>query len=151
MYKKVLVPLDGSALAECALNHVRALVKEGSAGEVMLFNVVKVDAPWAELYGQHFDINVMREALFASARKYLAGVEARLGAEGIKVKTATLEANRPARAIIDYARENGVDMVIIATHGYTGMKRLMLGSVALSVLHDSQVPVLLIRPESCRG
>ena len=151
MYKTVLVPLDGSALAECALDHVRALVKEGSAGEVTLFNVVKVDAPWAELYGQHFDINVMREALFASARKYLAGVEARLGAEGIEVKTATLEANRPARAIIDYARENGVDMVIIATHGYTGMKRLMLGSVALSVLHDSQVPVLLIRPESCRG
>ena len=151
MYKKVLVPLDGSPLAECALDHVKTLVKEGSAGEITLFNVVKVDAPWAEMYGQHFDINVMREALFASARKYLAGVEADLGAEGIKAKTATLEANRPAQAITDYARKNGIDMIVIATHGYTGMKRLMLGSVALSVLHDSQVPVLLIRPESCRG
>jgi nucleotide-binding universal stress UspA family protein len=151
MYKKVLVPLDGSPLAECALNHVKALVKEGSAGEVTLFNVVKVDAPWAELYGKNFDINAMREALFASARKYLADVEARLGAEGIKVKTEALEANRPAHAITDYARTKGIDMIVIATHGYTGMKRLMLGSVALSVLHDSHVPVLLIRPESCRA
>ena len=151
MYKKILVPLDGSELAECALNHVKNLVKEGSAGEVTLFNVVKVDIRWAELYGQNFDINAMREALFASARKYLAKIESQLNSEGIKVKTEVIEANQPDYAITDYARTNGIDMIIIATHGYTGMKRLMLGSVALSVLHDSHVPVLLIRPESCRG
>ena len=151
MYKKVLVPLDGSELAECALNHVKNLVKEGSAGEVTLFNVVKVDAPWAELYGKNFDINAMREALFASARKYLAKIESQLNSEGIKVKTEVLEANQPAQAITDYARTKGIDMIVIATHGYTGMKKLMLGSVALNVLHDSHIPVLLIRPESCRA
>jgi nucleotide-binding universal stress UspA family protein len=151
MYQKVLVPLDGSELAECALNHVKNLVKEGSAGEVTLFNVVKVDTPWAELYGKNFDINAMREALFASARKYLAKIESQLNSDGIKVKTEALEANQPAHAIADYARTNGIDMIVIATHGYTGMKKLMLGSVALGVLHDSHVPVLLIRPESCRG
>jgi nucleotide-binding universal stress UspA family protein len=43
-----------------------------------------------------------------------------------------------------------MELIIIATHGYTGLKRLMLGSVALGVLHDSRIPVLLIRPESCR-
>ena len=52
--------------------------------------------------------------------------------------------------ISDYAKENGIDMIVIATHGYTGLKKLMLGSVALGVLQESHVPVLLIRPDSCR-
>jgi nucleotide-binding universal stress UspA family protein len=105
MYKKVLVPLDGSELAECTLNHVKNLVKEGSAGEVTLLNVVKVDTRWAELYGQNFDINGMREALFASARKYLAKMESQLNSEGIKVKTESLEANSPAYKITEYAQK----------------------------------------------
>ena len=49
MYKKVLVPLDGSALAECTLSHVKNLFKDGSVGEVTLLNVVKFDLPWAEM------------------------------------------------------------------------------------------------------
>ena len=49
MYKKVLVPLDGSPLAECTLSHVKNLVKDGSVGEVTLLNVVKVDLPWAAM------------------------------------------------------------------------------------------------------
>jgi nucleotide-binding universal stress UspA family protein len=151
MYHKVLIPLDGSKLAESALDQVQMMVKEGFAGEVTLLNVVKIDAPYAELYGKNFDINRMREAYFAYAGKYLANVETRLGAEGIKVKTEVVEANRPASAITDYARKNGIELIVIATHGYTGMKRLMLGSVALSVLHDSHAPVLLIRPEACRA
>lgn len=150
MYQKVLVPLDGSELAECALNHVKVMVNGGLAEEVTLLNVVNIDIPWAELYGKNFNINAMRESLFASARKYLAGVESRLSAEGIKVKTEAIEANKPAGAITEYAQKNGIAMIVIATHGYTGMKKLMLGSVALSVLHDSHVPVLLIRPEACR-
>ena len=84
------------------------------------------------------------------SRKYLADVESRLASEGIKVKMESLEGNRPADAISDYAQKNGTDMIVIATHGYTGLKKLMLGSVALGVLHESHIPVLLIRPESCR-
>jgi len=151
MYKKVLIPLDGSELAECALNHVKALVKEGSVKEVTLFTAVQVDTSWSELYGQNFNVKAMREALFASAIKYLTKVKDRLADEGIKVKTEVLEADRAAQGITDYSREKGSDLIIIATHGYTGMKRLMLGSVALNVLHDSHIPVLLIRPEACRG
>jgi nucleotide-binding universal stress UspA family protein len=150
MYRKVLVPLDGSKLAECALDEVRRMVKDGFAGEVILLSVVKIDAPYAELYGAHFDISAMIEAFSDSARKYLADVEARLGAEGVRVKTEVVEDSRVASAITDFARKNGIEMIVIATHGYTGMKKLMLGSVALSVLHDSHIPVLLIRPEACR-
>ena len=150
MYQKVLVPLDGSDLAECVLDHVKNLVKEGSAGEVTLFNVVKVDIRWAELYGQNFDINAMREAFFASARKYLAKIESQLNSEGIKVKTEALEGNSPAYKITEYAQENGMELIIMGTHGYTGLKKLIMGSVASGVLNSSPVPVLLIRPEACR-
>jgi nucleotide-binding universal stress UspA family protein len=149
MYQKILVPLDGSELAECTLNHVKMMVKEGFAREATLLNIVRVDLPWAELYGKNFDRDAVREAYVASARKYLASVGSRLGAEGVKVKVEILEADRTAAAITDYARDRGMDAILIATHGYTGLKRLMLGSVALRVLHESSVPVILIRPEAC--
>ena len=154
MYKKVLVPLDGSALAECTLSHLKNLFKEGSMGEVTLMNVVKVDLPWAAMgsdqYPQRIDIDAIREPLFIASRKYLADIESRLSAEGIKVKTESMEGNRPAETITEYAQEKGMDMIIIGTHGYMGMKKLMLDSVAFGVLHQSHIPVLLIRPESCR-
>jgi nucleotide-binding universal stress UspA family protein len=151
MYKKCLVPLDGSELAECALNHVKTLVKEKSIGEVIILNVVKVDIPWAEINEKTIDLEALRKPLFAGARKYLADVESRLASEDIRVKTEAIEGNRPGEIITDYARDNGVALIVIATHGYSGFKRLLLGSVATHVLHDSPVPVLLIRPESCRG
>jgi nucleotide-binding universal stress UspA family protein len=154
MYKQVLVPLDGSELAECALPHVKTLIKEGSAGGVTILNVVKIDIPWADMYegvyDSTFDIEAMKEPLFLKARQYLADVKSRLEAEGIAAKVDAVEAIRPAAAITDYAKNNGMNLIIMATHGYTGMKRILLGSVASAVLHESPIPVLLIRPESCR-
>jgi nucleotide-binding universal stress UspA family protein len=150
VYKKVLVPLDGSKLAECALNHVKALVKEGSAKEVTLFTAVRVDTSWVELYGQNFNVEAMRKALLDSAMKHLTHLKEGLAREGIIVKTAVLEADGAAQGITDYARKKGSDLIVIATHGYTGMKRMMMGSVALGIMHHSDMPVLLIRPESCR-
>ena len=155
MYKKVLVPLDGSPLAECTLSHVKNLFKDGSVGEVTLLNIVKVDLPWAvkgadEKNIKGIDINAIRERLFIASRKYLADIESRLGSEGIKVKTESLEGNRPADMIVKYAQKKGMNMIIIGTHGHSGLKKLLLGSVAFGVLHQSHIPVLLIRPESCR-
>lgn len=151
MYKKALVPLDGSALAECALDHVKTMAKEGFLEEVTLLSVVHVDAPYSELYGKGFDINVMKKAYLDAAINYLSDVETRLDAEGIKVRSEVVEHSRPAPAITEYAMKHGIDLIVIATHGYTGFKKLMLGSVALSIVHDSHTPVLLIRPETCRS
>ncbi|MBE0584321.1 MAG: universal stress protein [Desulfofustis sp.] len=153
MYKKVLVPLDGSELAECTLSHVKNLVKEGSVGEVTLLNVVILDLSWSHLrseYSAGIDINAIRETLFARSSKYLADKASQLQSEGITVKTEAVEANRPADKIAEYAQEKNMDLIVIGTHGYTGFKKLMMGSVAFSVLHQSHIPVLLIRPESCR-
>jgi nucleotide-binding universal stress UspA family protein len=148
MYKKILVPLDGSELAECALPHVISLAKKDPPSEVVLLNVIKVELQ-ARSAG-FLDINAIRSERFTESRKYLAGIESRLASEGITVRTESLESNWPDETISEYAYKNGMDIIVIATHGYTGMKKLMFGSVALSILHDSRVPVLLIRPESCK-
>ena len=150
MGKKILVPLDRSKTAECALSYAADFVKECVAGEVTLFTVVAVDIPWAEAYSKRFDINALRKHEFAASKRYLAKVKARLASMGVTAKTALIEANAPAEAIVDYAGKNGMDMILIATHGYTGMKKMLVGSVAFGVLSQSAVPVHLIRPEACR-
>lgn len=155
MYKKVLVPLDGSELAECSLNHIRNLAKDGAIGEVVLLNAVVIELPLREInadedmFSKGFDYMAFREARLGRSRKYLDSVQAKLSSEGIKVKTESLETGRPADLIIDYAGENGVDMIVIATHGYSGMRNMLLGSVAFRVLHEANMPVLLIRPKAC--
>ncbi len=149
MYKKALVPLDGSKLAECALAHVEGLIHDGAIGEVVLLNVVGLDIPWDEM-DKGIDFGGIRQGLIETAQRYLAGMEKDLDAKGIKVRAEFVEANRPAHVITDYARANGVDLIVLATHGYTGLQKMLLGSVALKVLHESPVPVLLIRPESCK-
>ncbi len=150
MYQKVLVPLDGSEVAECTLPHLKSLFKEGAVGEVTLLNIVKIDIPWAEMESGQFNINAVRKQVFTSSKKYLAKVKSQLTSEGIKVEAVTVEAIGPAERIVDYAKKNSIDLIIMATHGYTGFKRLMLGSVASGVLNQSSIPVLLIRPEACR-
>ncbi len=153
MYQNILVPLDGSELAECTLFHVKNLFKSGFAGEVTLLNIVMVDIPWVRIRSDEpmvIDLEAIRERLFARSKKYLTEIASRLVSEGIKVKTESIEANRPAETIVEYAKEKGMDLIILGTHGYTGLKKLMMGSVASGVLNQSHVPVLLIRPESCQ-
>jgi len=161
MYKKILVPLDGSELAECALDHVKKLLQDSRVGEIVLLNAVVADIPWRALnvgeegHSITFDINTIIKSFMDKSRRYLAKVKYRFASgfsdEGIKVKTETIESDAPSHTITDYAEKNGVDLIVIATHGYTGMKKMLLGSTAVKVLHESNVPVLLIRPEVCRG
>ncbi|MDA8124025.1 MAG: universal stress protein [Deltaproteobacteria bacterium] len=148
MYKKILVPLDGSELAECVLPHVKEITEQGRLGEITLLNVYRLEiAP--ELASHELD--EFRRRLQAISARYLEGVRARLAKEGIQVKTISLGADRPARAIIDYASENGIELIVLANRGYTGLKKLMLGSIALKLLHGSHVPVLLVRAECHDG
>ena len=154
MYKKILVPLDGSELAECALDHVKKLFQDGPVEEVVLLSAVVIEFPWGAGEDGHainFDYNAFKKTFMDKSKKYLARVKSRLSSEGIKVKTESIESNGPSHTITDYAQKNSVDLIVIATHGYTGMKKMMLGSTALKVLHESNIPVLLIRPEACRS
>jgi len=146
MYKKILVPLDSSELAECALSEVKNLIAEGFPREIILLSVVTI--PTLSV-GEGIDYPTLKNSRFEKMRHYLEGVRERIAAEGITVKTELMEGDA-AQMINSYVKKNAVDLIVIATHGYSGMKRLMFGSVALRVLHDAQVPVLLIRPEGHR-
>lgn len=146
MFEKVLVPLDGSELAECALPYVMNLAKEGLVKEVILLNVVEIPSI---VFSEGIDFVSLRNAQFGKAQRYLAGLQSKSSLEGVKIRAEVLE-GMPTQSIIEYSMENAVNLIVIATHGYTGMKQLMFGSVALRVLHDAHAPVLLIRPESCR-
>lgn len=157
MYKKILVPLDGSHLAECSLNHVTNLIKDASVSEVVLLTAVVVDLPWREMedttegrIAPPFDYRALVDASVAKAKEYLAKVRARFSSWGIPIKTEAIESTAPSYTITDYAEKNDVDAIAIATHGYTGMKKVLLGSVASKVLQESNVAVLLIRPEACQ-
>lgn len=152
MYKKVLVPLDGSELAECALSHVKNMLKAGFVEEATVLNIFWAPVPFLGAGGsdsQYIDVNAIQEKVRFDSLKYLADVESRLASDGIKVKTESIEGNRAAETIIDYVQKNDMDLIVLATHGYTGLKKLMFGSVALEVLHNSRVPILLVRPEPC--
>ena len=156
MYKKVLVPLDGSALAECTLPHVIEMAKKGNAGKIILLSVAEMKIP-INYYGaedggliQSFDYQEFWDSEIDKFQKYLASVKAKLKSKGIEAETVLIKGYTPTQAIINFSQEKGADLIVIATHGYTGMKKLLMGSVAFRVLHESHVPVLLIRPESCR-
>jgi len=152
MYKKVLVPLDGSELAECALSHVKNMLKDGFVEEATILNVFWAPVAFLGAGGsdsQYVDVNAIEDKIRFNSLKYLADVESRLASEGMKVKMESIEGNRVAEAIIDYVEKNDMDLIVLTTHGYTGLKKLMFGSVALEVLHSSHVPILLVRPEAC--
>lgn len=146
MYEKVLVPLDGSELAECALPHVMNLFRKGVVEEIILLEVVDIPSVLLE---EGFDLLSLKNAQIRKAQKYLVELQNRLATEGAKVKAQVLEGDA-AHSIVEYARDNNVSLLVIATHGFTGMKRLMFGNIALRILHDAHMPVLLIRPEACR-
>jgi nucleotide-binding universal stress UspA family protein len=149
MYQKVLVPLDKSVLAECALPHVIAMAKEGFAKEIILLTVADVNISYNNII-DGFDIVAYRDSQIGSFRKYLDDMESKLRSERITVTAKIIEGNRPAQAIIDFSQQNDVNLIVMATHGYTGVKKMLMGSVAFKVLHESHVPVLLIRPEQAR-
>ena len=157
MYKKVLVPLDGSINAECTLSNVKHLAKEGSIDEVIIFNDAEINFPLSAIhpddiiYGNNYDFQAFRQAILEKANGYLGPLEAQLKSEGINVKSVVMEGNSPAQDIADFAQKNSVELIVLSTHGYTGLKRMLLGSVAFKVLNEAHVTVLLIRPESCRA
>jgi nucleotide-binding universal stress UspA family protein len=145
MYRKILVPLDGSELAEGVLPWVSSLVACTRA-EVTLLRVVTYP---------HYDylladpglVVALRETLEAEAKEYIERAAAELAASGVSVKTAVcLATGAVADTIIDYAESAGIHLIAMSTHGRTGPARWFLGSVADRVVRGAGCPVLMYRP-----
>jgi nucleotide-binding universal stress UspA family protein len=146
MYKRILVPLDGSSLAEGILPYVHFLAPVLGA-EVDLLRVTHPTAAFlnggetyisGDLYQQIIDADT------EAATDYLNVVAERVRAEGVKVQIEVVF-DQPANAIIDAAHRAPDTLVMMTTHGRTGLGRFALGSVAELVVRESAAPVFLVR------
>jgi nucleotide-binding universal stress UspA family protein len=150
MYEKILVPLDGSKVGEAALPNVENLAVRMAPEtkiEVTLLQVIsnltynvltpeeQAQVPYSEA-----DLKQIKQG----ALDYLEKVAAKLRVKGIDVKILVMTGH-PAEGIIKAAQQTGANVIAMCTHGYSGVKRWALGSVADKVLHSSEIPVLLIR------
>jgi nucleotide-binding universal stress UspA family protein len=148
-YRKIMVALDGSAFAAQALPHARSLA-EKYAAELILFQAVtgveesRLEALAIELSETHEVAETSRPQAVEEMLKPLQAQAQQLAAAGIRA-TPVVQVGNPAAAIVDYAGAHGVDLIVMTTHGRSGVGRLVFGSVADKVLRSAACPVLLVR------
>jgi nucleotide-binding universal stress UspA family protein len=146
--KRVVIPLDGSALAEIALREVIPLARnmELAVDLVRVYSSSPAesypmgDMPYMENLARH------REALRREAETYLEGKTQELGVQGLEHVNTTVILGDAAAEIIDLARNTPDNLIAMTTHGRSGIERWVLGSVAEKVVQHSRDPVLLVRP-----
>jgi nucleotide-binding universal stress UspA family protein len=156
MYKKILVPLDGSDLAECVLPHVEAIAKGCGTESVIFLRVID------RLYmpgGLRVAVNISEGDIkradsenSAHAENYLKNLANNIKFNGADVQTQVIireESENTAEVIAKYATQNEVDLIIIATHGRSGVSRWAWGSVADRILRSACVPVIMVRAPGC--
>lgn len=149
-YAHIVVALDGSALAEQVLDHVEPLV-EAFASKVTCVCAVEPinpgllaetslpggDVPLDQLYETQDEVRSEEAA-------YLAGIKERFARHDIEVECEA-PLGRPAESITDVARTYGADLIAMTTHGRSGLRRALLGSVADEVVRTAPCPVLLVK------
>jgi nucleotide-binding universal stress UspA family protein len=137
-FSKILVPLDGSILAEAAL---WTAVEIADGGTISLLRVAEaptlpgVNSPKAQV------------AAVRKAQEYLRRVIKRLNSKGMSNVEANVWCGPPPAAIVEAAQRQKVDLIVMSTHGRSGLGRLVLGSVTESVLRGSTAPILIVRPD----
>jgi nucleotide-binding universal stress UspA family protein len=153
MFEKILVCLDGSALAEEILPYITA--ESRHFDKVVLLKVVSapvielpIGVPGGELGPLQTKtmLKNFRDEITKKAPEYLEKQAEPLRAKGLDVETVVLEGT-PAKTIMDYAADNGVTMLAIATHGHGNLRELTVGSTAEYILKNSGLPVLMVRPK----
>lgn len=143
MFHRILVPLDGSSRAECALP-VAARLAHASGGAVILLRVVSSSIQFQTAMGLETNlVQSVTDADFAEGEQYLAGLAISPDLRGIPTETVVL-LGRTAPTILSVAESSHAEVIVMCSHGYTGVKRWVLGSVAEKVVHSASIPVLLL-------
>jgi len=152
MFEKVLVCLDGSALAEQILPYIAA--EKRSFKKIVLLEVIAkpgVNLPLGVPGGTPGPLQT--KSMLDHVQKeleetpgYLEAKAAPLRKAGFKVECVVLE-GVPTKAIMDYAHDNKVGLIAIATHGHTGLRHITMGSTAEYILKNSGLPVLMVTPQ----
>ena len=153
MYTKIMVPLDGSELAECVLPHVEIFIAGCQVSTIVFVRVIGITplpagGPYAtsEIDVRQIQANTERieEERKASAAEYLKEVVNRLKQDAVKFQTEVI-VGRVADTLVDYTEANNIDLILIATDGRSGVSRWVRGSIADRILRASRVPVLMVR------
>ncbi|MBN1376574.1 MAG: universal stress protein [Dehalococcoidia bacterium] len=142
-FKRILVPLDGSDTGEAALHDAESIALKTGASMVLLHVIPEPHMIEVRMLGSEFSDIV--KAMHDAGEKYLAKVNKRLNEKGIDV-TAKILSGDPAARIVDQARHEKADLLAISTHGRSGIARWVLGSVADKILHESKIPMWMVRP-----
>jgi len=145
MPNKILVPLDGSKVSESSLVRLKTLVSPATTSEIVLLRVIEpvytTDIDAFTQAEHHVDDIEKRNK--GEAERYLSQITKNLEKEGITARGEII-VGKAAESILDYAEENKFDMIVISTHGRSGISRWAFGSVADKVAHYSKIPVLLV-------
>jgi nucleotide-binding universal stress UspA family protein len=146
MFQKILVPLDGSPLAEEAMNTAMAIAKEVRAEVLLLRSIQPVYTMMPVVAGEYEWIwpEYAREDSRREIRDYLNSIKSRFECAECAISTFAQEGD-PASVIVDTAEEESVDLIVMSTHGQTGVRRAVFGSVTERVLHSVACPVLVTR------
>jgi nucleotide-binding universal stress UspA family protein len=146
MYRHIMVPLDGSELAECVIPHLEAVAGACSDARVTLVYVeepLHVHGGLESMFSPE-ERERLEESSMESHGDYLGEAAGRLNCGKATVETKVLQGH-VAEELANYASSNGVDLVVMSTHGRSGVTRWVMGSVADKLLHSSRVPVLMVR------
>lgn len=145
MYQRILVPVDDSTTSAAAIRESVRLALDQKA-QVRLVHVIDL-AQFAWSANEFLDVPQLQDSLRKSGEQLLARHAETLSAQNIAAETALLEAwgGNLAKAIVDDASAWQADVLVMGTHGYTGLTHLLLGSVAEGVMRHASVPVLLVR------
>ena len=154
MIKKILVPLDGSKIAECTLPYVEEIAARMAVDEVALVSVTErvegfrpIDDPSLPL-GELLVPEAVGK-MDTQAKKYLSRIAKDLEAKGVKKVTTEVLMGKPAEEIIIYARTKGCDLIIISSHGKGGPSRWMHGGVADKIFRSVCPPIMMVRAPGC--
>jgi nucleotide-binding universal stress UspA family protein len=146
MYKKILVPLDGSNFAESALGHAREIARASSVEKLILLRVIEPLIVDIKDFIAAERVREAEEKREARAREYLKKTAAELKKDNIPVETKLVVDGEPAEKILEVAEDEKVDLIIMSTHGRSGFQQWVFGSVAHRVLVHSSIPILMVVP-----
>lgn len=145
LYTKILVPLDGSSFAEMALPHASAIASKFNCS-LMLVKVFETPQMYQSVADQGVLMDI-HQAAVNEASDYLERIRANLATEGLSVAIDFIEGSDVPAMILEAIEECGADLVVMSTHGRSGLDRWRFGSVAQRVARHSPVPVVLVQPK----
>jgi len=149
MYQKIMVPLDGSQVAECVIPHIEMIAGKSGTGVELVTVIEPLVIPTrGQIALSDDDIKQIDAEGRKEAHKYLDQVALRLKQAGVNARVVILT-GKAADSLVRYANNNEVDLIIMATHGRSGISKIFWGSVAEKILRATAIPVLLIKTAGC--